>query len=91
MILSILFSSLLASASPLSGQVVNLIPDDEGLKVIAEQNKNIHVLYLRNSNQNFVAYSDLITQAKAEKRSVSFEVKKDGLLVIEKLKVEAKP
>lgn len=87
MILSLILSSLVALATPLSAQIVNTIPDDEGIKVIAEQNKTIHVLYLQNNNQNFVPYSAVLTQAKAEKRPVSFEVKQGSMQIIEKMKL----
>lgn len=85
-------------ADQIKGHVLNTIRDDEGLKVIVESNESLkkginnkkktYSLYMSGQNSSFAENEALLATAKEKKQTVSFDTKKDGLTIIESLKVE---
>lgn len=93
--------SQVVRAESIKGHVLNTIRDDEGLKVIVESNeilkkndkkstqkKKTYSLYLPGTDNAFVEKESLLTEAKGKNKTVVFEIKKNGLMIIEKLKLE---
>lgn len=66
-----------AFADNVTGTVVNLVQDDEGVNIILQNNdvkKTITTHYLNNQSTNFIQSYDLLTDAKDNKKSVVIEL-----------------
>lgn len=76
-------------AGSLRGQVLNLVPDEEGLKVIAEVpstgKPDIRVLFLKNDHPEYQKYNQLLSNSKSAHEPLKIEIRSGDLIYIEKV------
>jgi hypothetical protein len=73
MVMVILLLSIQTWAAQVSGQVLNTIQDDEGLKVILSSDRQTHVLYLKNDHDDFLKNQKLLENRKLNKEKTKIK------------------
>jgi len=88
LVLTVMFASL-GQTQEISAKVLNLVQDDEGLKVIAQiqEPAKIQALYLRNDHKRFVTLFEMLKKMNGSEKTVSFQVEKDSVLLIQEAKL----
>ena len=64
--LVVLFISTVLNAGQYQGQIINLLPDDEGMKIILKEKSNVLSLYLSKSSENFTQIYSLAESIKTK-------------------------
>jgi hypothetical protein len=89
-----LFVTMLAGsvfADNVTGTVVNLVQDDEGINIIlqnAEGQKAITTHYLNNQSSHFIQSYDLLNEAKDRKQPIVIELSQSDKTKVVNVKIK---
>ena len=83
------FFSVFAQAKTFSAYVLNMIQDDEGVKVVTQDPQVESVkpvsVYLRNDHKQFDEIMEILKLSKAKKMTLQFSTETDGVQLIVKV------
>lgn len=83
------FASVLAQAKTFKAFVLNMVQDDEGVKVLTQDPQVESVkpvsVYLRNDHKQFDEIMEILKLSKSKKMALQFSTEVDGVQVITKV------
>lgn len=79
---------LFAQAGEMRGQVLSIVGDDDGQKIILSSGSEVGTAYLKNSHPSFEPLSDLVVLAKESNKPVVIKVDDEYLKYVKSIKTE---
>ena len=92
--LGILFLSVIISTAALAaeykGKIVNLVSDEEGIKIILssdESKKSVTSAYLTNHSKNFLQNSEILKLAQSNLKTIKIQTKDNAIAEVLTLEI----
>lgn len=87
-ILVLVSVGLFAQAGEVRGQVVSVVTDDDGQKIVISHGSEVSTAYLKNSHPSFEPISELVSLAKEGKKNLVIKVDDEYLRYVKSITLD---